>query len=200
MKKLFLTLCMFVATGAFLADSANAESVAVKKVIEVPGATKEQLMQKVREWSERYAEFYSTDAKSGIVVSNGEIAYPSPPIDRAQYAFLFKSKNYVQNNKVTVTFEDVMLRTPRQYNAESGAAMSYIGGEAEPVKSKKDIAAANKILNYTAVNLEDFLHKKTVTSCPLERCEECGLLLTSPAELKKHYEKFHKEHESMPKK
>ncbi len=198
MKKLFITLCMFVATGAFLAASANAEAVAVNKAIEVPGATKEQLIQKVREWSERYTEFYSVDANS--VVANGEIAYPSPPIDRVQYVFLFKIKNYVQNNKVTVTFEDVMLRTPRQYSAESGDTMSYIGGKAEPVKSKKDIAAANKILNYTAVNLEDFLHKKTVTSSPLERCEVCGLLLTSPAELKKHYEKFHKEHESMPKK
>ena len=198
MKKLLLTLCIFIATGAFLAASANAETVTVQKVIEVPGATKEQLMQKVREWSERYAEFYSVDANS--VVANGEIAYPSPPIDRVQYVFLFKSKNYVQNNKVTVTFEDVMLRTPRQYSGESGDVLSYIGGEAEPVKSKKDIAAANKILNYTAVNLEDFLRKKTVTSSPLERCEECGLLLTSPAELKKHYEKFHKEHESMPKK
>lgn len=199
MKKLFLTLCIFIATGAFLAASANAETIAVKKVIEVPGATKEQLMQKVREWSESYAEFYSADAKSGIVAVNGEIAYPSPPIDRIQYVFLFKSKNYVQNNKVTVTFEDVMLRTPRQYSGESGEAMSYIGGEAVPVKSNKDIAAANKILSYAAVNLEDFLHKKTVTSSPLVRCEECGLLLTSPAELKEHYEKFHKGHESMPK-
>ena len=123
MKKLFLTLCIFIATGAFLAASANAETVAVNKVIEVPGATKEQLMQKVREWSERYAEFYSVDANS--VVANGEIAYPSPPIDRVQYVFLFKSKNYVQNNKVTVTFEDVMLRTPRQYSASRIVAMSF---------------------------------------------------------------------------
>ncbi len=200
MKKLLLILCMFAVTGAFLAASAHAATVAVTKVIEVPGANKEQIIQKVRDWSVRYAEFYSADVNSGIVVANGEIAYPSPPIDRNEYTFLFKMKNTIQNKKDTVTFEDVMLKAPVTYlPADTGAGPTTMGGEAEPVKSKKDIAAANKILNYTAVNLEDYLHNKTVTTCPLERCRDCGLLLTSPAELKEHYLKFHERHESMPK-
>ena len=199
MKKLFLTLCMFVAIGALIGTSAHAENLTVKKVIEVPGATKGQIMQKVREWSANYAKFYSADAKSGIVVANGEIAYPSPPIDRIQYRFLFKIKNTVQNNRDTVTFEDVMLQAPRSYMTESvGASTPYYGGEVNPVKSKKDIAAANKVLNYVAVNLEDYLHGKASTACPMGRCPECGILQTSPKETNEHI-KTHGGHESMPK-
>lgn len=205
MKKLFLTLCMFVATVAFLAASTHAETVAVKKVIKVPGTTKEQIIQKVRTWSMRYARFYSADVKSGVIVANGEIAYPSPPIDRIQYTFLFKMKNKIQNNEDTVTFEEVMLKAPVTYlPSNTGAGPTTIGGEAEPVKSRNDIAAANKILNYIAVNLEDYLHNKTVTTCPMERCPECGVLCISPKEMKEHMKthehmKGHTEHESAPK-
>jgi hypothetical protein len=185
MKKLFLTLCMLIATGAFLAAPAHAESVAVKKVVEVPGATKEQIIQKVRTWAGRYAR--DCDVKTGTITANGEIAYPSPPIDRIQYTFLFKMTNNIQNNKDTVTFEEVTLKAPVSYlPSDTGAGPTTIGGEIEPVKSKKDIEAANKVLNYIAVNLEDYLHNKTETTCPLERCKDCGVLSTSPDTMKEH--------------
>lgn len=102
MKRLFLTLGMLVAMGAVIGTSAYAENLAVNKVIKVPGATREQLFQKVRTWSERYGRSYSADGKSGVIVANGEIEYPSPPIDRIQYSFLFKIKNSVRKNKVAV--------------------------------------------------------------------------------------------------
>ncbi len=193
MKRLFLTLGMLVVTGVFVGTSAYAENLTVKKVIEVPGATKEQLFQKVLEWPERYGRFYSADENSGVIVTNGEIEYPSPPIDRIQYSFLFKIKNSIQKNKVTVAFEDVMLKTHKSYVAESVAGQPYIGGEVGPVQSKKDIAAANKILNYVATNLADYLHSKATTSCPMERCKECGLLCTSPEQMKE-YMKLHGGH------
>lgn len=190
-------MCMFVATGAFLAVSAHADTIAANKVIEVPGATKEQIIQKVRTWAGKYSRDYND--KTGTITANGEIAYPSPPIDRIQYTFLFKMKNKIQNNRDTVTFEEVMLKAPVSYlPADTGAGPTTIGGEIEPVKSKKDIAAANKILNYITVNLEDYLHNKAATACPMERCKECGLLCTSPEEMKEHM-KSHTGHESAPK-
>lgn len=199
MKKLFMTLCMLVAAVAFFGASVNAETVAVKKVIQVPGATKEQLFQKVRTWSERYGQSYSTDAKSGVIMVNGEIAYPSPPIDRIQYAFPFKMKNNIQNNIVTVTFDDVMLKAPKSYLPESvGAATPFIGGEVGPVKSKKDVTVVTNSLNLIATNLESFLLNKTGTAT-LMRCPDCGVLCTSPEQMKEHMKvhehmKGHPEH------
>ncbi len=200
MKKLFPTLGMLVATVVFLGQSAYAETVMATKVIEVPGATTGQLIQKVCAWTGKYGRFYSVDEKSAVVVANAEIFYPSPrPIGRFKYTFLFKIRNTIQNNRDTVTFEDVMLKAPEYYMAESvGPATPYYGGEVNPVKSKKDIAAANKIFDYIAVNLEDYLHSKATTSCPMGRCPECGILQTSPKETNEHM-KTHGGHESAPK-
>jgi len=199
MKKLFLTLTMLMATVAFLGRSAYAETVILTKVIEVPGATTEQLIQKVCSWVGKYGRFYSIDEKSAVIVANVEIFYPSPrPIDRFKYTFLIKIKNTIQNDKDTVTFEEVMLKAPRYYMAESvGAATPYYGGEVTPVKSKRDIAAANKIFQYVAVNLEDYMHSKASTACPMGRCPECGILQTSPKEINEHV-KTHGGHESVP--
>ncbi len=200
MKKLVLTFAMLVATVAFLGASAYADSVMATKVMEVPGATTDQLIQKVCSWAGKYGRFYSIDEKSAVIVADAEIYYPSPrPIDRFKYTFLFKIKNTIQNNRDTVTFEDVMLKAPEYYMAESvGPATPYYGGEVNPVKSKKDIAAANKIFDYVAINLEDYLHGKASTACPMGRCPECGILQTSPKETNEHI-KTHGGRESMPK-
>lgn len=188
MKKVFLTFGMFIVTAAFLGMTAQAaQTVAVKKVIEVPGASGGQVFDKARGWSETYGSISSADPKAGVIVSNGEIAYPSPPIDRIQYTILFKMKNSVQNNKDTVTFEDVMLKAPKSYITESvGASTDYTGGEITEVKSGKDVAAANKALDYVANNLGDYLLDKTATASPLVKCPVCPTLTTSPGELKEH--------------
>jgi len=200
MKRSVLIFGMLLVIGAFLGNTVRAaEPVLMKKVIEVPNATKEKIFEKVRTWSETYVQSYSSDLKSGVVVANGEISYPAPTIDRIQYTILFKMKNTIQNNKDTVAFEDVMLKAPRSYLTESvGAAPPFIGGEVAPIKSKKDIAAANNVLNYVANNLGDNLMNKSASACPIEKCRECGLLATSPAEMKEHM-KGHGGHQSAPK-
>jgi len=168
MKRLLLIFGMLIATGAFLGITTQAaETVLMKRVIEVPGATKEKIFDKVRTWSEMYAQSFSSDPKSGVIVANGEISYPSPTVDRIQYTILFKMKNTIENNKDTVAFEEVMLKVPKSYLTESvGASTPFIGGEVVPVKSKKDIAAANNVLNYLADNLGDNLMNKTLTGKP----------------------------------
>ncbi len=183
MKKLLLTLGVLV---AFLGASAYAETFAVTKVVEVPGATKAQVFQKVRTWSERFSKYYNADEKSGVIVTYAEIAYPSPPVDRIQYTFVFKIKNTVQNNKDTLVFQDVMLKAPRVYSPDVTSGLPFYGGEVNPAKSKKDIAAENKVLNYVATNLTDYLHAKASTTCPMERNAQCGVLFSSPEEMQKH--------------
>jgi hypothetical protein len=171
----------------FQVVSAHAANVAINKVIEVPGATNEQIIQKVRTWAKTYAQNYHVDSKTGTIAVNGEIAYPSAPINRILYTFLFKMENKIQNNKDTVTFEDVTLKAPVSYlAADTPMGPTTIGGETEPVKSKKDIEAANKVLTNIAVNLDDYLHNKSETACPLERCKDCGVLSTSPEDMKEH--------------
>lgn len=188
MKKVFLAFVMPIVTATFFAIGAQAaQTVAVKKVIEVPGASSGQVFDKARNWGETYGNVSSADPKSGVLVTSGEIAYPSPSVDRIQYTILFKAKSSVQNNKDTVTFEDVMLKAPKSYITESvGASTEYTGGEVTEVKSGKDVAAANKALDYVATNLGDYLLGKTETACPLVKCPVCPELTTSPAEMKEH--------------
>ena len=197
MRKLFLALGMFIGTLIFMGRPVQAaETVTVKKVIDVPGATQEQVFEKARKWSETYGSVSSADPKAGVVVATGEITYPSPPVDRVQYTILYKVKNSVENNKSTVTFEDVRLQAPKSYIAESvGATRDYTGGETTEVKSGKDIAAANKALNHVADNLGDYLLGNTQTTSPLLKCPVCPTLTTSPEEMKEHM----KTHEHGPK-
>lgn len=187
MKRIFLTLFMLVATVGFIGPSAYGDTFTGKKVIEVPGATKAQLIQQVRKWSEKYGKCYCADEESGVIVTNAEIAYPSPPIDRIQHRFLFKIKNTVQNNRDTLEFEEIMLQSPTTYST-SDTLPTAIGGEIKEVKSDKDMAAANKAMNYVASNLTDYLQGKTGTSSSMERCPECGILGT-PQEMQEHMKK-----------
>jgi len=199
MKKILLFFVMFLATGVLFAAAAQAETIAVKRIIEVPSAGKEQILDKVRAWSKLYGSSYHADLGSGVVVTNGEIGYPSPPIDRIQYTFAFKMENKIQDKKDTVTFEEVMLKSPTSYlPSDTGGGETTIKGEAEPVKAEKDVAAANSMLNYLADNLGDYLNGKTEVTCPLEKCPDCGVLYRTPAEMKEHM-KGHGGHESVPK-
>jgi hypothetical protein len=182
MKKLIMTLGMFLTTIALYGLTAQAETIAITKVISVPGANKEQVLEKVQTWSGKYGRSYNVDAKTGIVVASGEIIYPSPSIDRIQYTILFEMKNRIQGNKDTVTFEKVMVKSPTNY-LEYGEA---IAGQASPVKSKKDVAAATKILTHVANNLEAYLFGKSTEACSLVKCPECAVLCPSSEEMKEH--------------
>lgn len=200
MKKMIMTLGMFLATIALFGVTAQAETVAVKKVIAVPDATSSQVMEKVKTWAEKYGRSYNVDAKTGIVAASGEITYPSPSVDRIQYTILFEMKNKIQGNKDTVTFEKVMLKSPTTYLPET---MESIAGQASPVKSKKDIAAANKVLANIADNLEAFLLGKSAEACPLEKCPECAVLSPTSEKMQEHMKthehmKGHPEHETAP--
>lgn len=200
MKKLLMTLGMLLATTALSGMIAQAETVTVTKVISVPGANKEQVLEKVQTWAGKYSRSYSGDAKSGIVMTSGEITYPSPSVDRIQYTIFFEMKNKIQGNKNTVTFEKVMLKSPSQFLSDSNET---IAGQASPIKSKKDIAAANKALAHVADNLEAYLLAKSDAACPLMKCPDCGLLGTSPEEMKEHMKgheqmKGHPGHEPAP--
>jgi len=187
MKRLISTLGMFIASFAFLAITAHAETVAINKTIEVPGATKEQVLNKVREWSSRYAQGYNVDSKAGIIVANGEITYPDPPVDRIQFTIVYNMKNTIEGNKDTVTFEGVMLKSPAEYvPASTSMGPATIGGELKPLKAKRDIVAANNVLTYTADNLKDYLLGKTGTVGPLMRCPECGVTSPTGPTMKEH--------------
>lgn len=200
MKKLIMTFGMFLATIALSGLTAQAETVAVKKVITVPGATKAQVVEKVKDWAGKFGRYYNVDAKTGIVTANGEITYPSPSIDRIKYTILFEMKNTIQGNKDTVTFEKVMLKSPEVFLSDSNQT---IAGSTEKIKAKRDVAAATKVLNHIADNLEAYLLAKSDAACPLEKCPHCKLLAPSSEEMKEHMKTHehmegHPEHETAP--
>lgn len=194
MKKILIVSGMFMATIALSGMAAQAETVAIRKVIAVPGATSSQVMEKVKSWAGKYGRSYNLDAKTGIVLASGEITYPSPSIDRIKYTILFEMKNTIKGNKDTVTFEKVMLKAPEIFLSDSGQT---IAGYTEQIKAKKDVAAATKVLNHIADNLEAYLLAKSDTACPLEKCPHCQLLAPSPEEMQEHM-KIHEHMKGYP--
>jgi len=189
MKKLFLTIGMLITSIALYGMAAQAGTFPVTKVIEVPGATKEQVMDKVSAWAGSYGKASKVDAKTGSITATGEIAYPSPPLDRIQHTIAFEMKNTVQGNKDIVTFDKVMLKSPIEY-LEYGRTS---GGQTSPLKTEKDIAAATSRLAYIADNLEAYLLGKGTESCPLVKCPDCAVLCPTSEEMKEHM----KTHEHM---
>ena len=196
MKRMLVTLGMLITSVALYGMTAQAETFPVTKVIEVPGATEKQVMDKVATWTGSYGQASQVDAKTGTITTKGEITYPSPPVDRIQYTIAYDMKNTIQGNKNTVTFENVMLKSPTNYLTESDEA---IAGKASPVKTDQDRAAATSRLTYVADNLEAYLLAKSEASCPLVKCPECPVMGTSPEEMKEHM-KSHPEHGTTPKK
>lgn len=182
MKKLMLSFGMLITTIAF-GMAAQAGTFPVTKVIEVPGATKDQIVDKVSAWAGSYAQDSKVDARTGVVTSKGMIVYPAPPVDRIQYVIAFDMKNTVTDNKNTVTFDNVVLKSPTTYSAETGEAFA---GSTMPVKSEKDVAAATSRLTYVADNLEAYLLGKGAGSCPLTKCPECAVLCPTSDEMKEH--------------
>lgn len=195
MKKLLVTLGILLAATSLTGLTVRAETALFKKVIVVPGASNQEVVEKVKAWAGQYARVNDVASETGTVVANGEITYPSPPIDRIQYTILFDMKNDIQGNTDTVTFENVMLKSPDRY--VSSDANEQIAGKTTPVKSEKDMAAANKRLSYITDNLESYLLTKTEVAGPLMKCPECPVLGTSPEEMKEHM-KLHSGDEAVP--
>jgi hypothetical protein len=193
MKKLFLILGMFITTIALYGVTAQAGTFGVTKVIEVPGATDKQVMDKVSAWAGSYAQASQVDARTGIVTVKGEITYPSPPVDRVLYTIAFEMKNTVQGDKDIVTFDKVMLKSPKEY-LEYGPP---IAGQTSKLESDKDIAAATSRLTYVTDNLETYLLGKSDAACPLVKCPECSVLCPTSEEMMEHM-KTHPEHGTAP--
>jgi hypothetical protein len=158
-------------------------TIASSKVIVVPGGTQKQLFNKVRDWSKRYASSSREEPASGLIVSKGEITYPSPSIDRIQYTFLFTMKNVIQGNKDTVTFEKVLLKSPTSYIQETN---EEIASTTAPITSESDKIAAQKVFANITNNLEASLLAKSDEGCSLTKCPECATLSSSPTEMKEH--------------
>jgi hypothetical protein len=194
MKRLILILGMFITTIALYGVTAQAETFAAAKVIEVPGATEKQVMEKVNTWAGSYAQASRVDAKTGIITIKGESTYPSPPLDRIQYTIAFELKNTIQGNKDTVTFENVMLKSPTTYLPDSS---EEIPGQATPVIADRDRSAVTSRLTYVTENLEAYLLGKSTESCPLVKCPDCSVVSPSSEEMKEHM-KVHPEHGTAP--
>jgi hypothetical protein len=70
-------------------------------------------------------------------------------------------KHIIQNNKDTVTFERIMLKSPKEYIIEGSFPDDYVGGGKEtPVTSKRDRETAQFLFNSITDNLKDSLQTK----------------------------------------
>jgi hypothetical protein len=161
MKKLYLLLLVFVA-GSVGIQTAQADSLMkVTKAIEVNGESKDQIFKNAHDWVVRHGHLNSDNPNAGVILGTVEIGYPSAPVDRVQYTYVFQMKHEIQNNKDTVTFERIMLKSPKEYILEGLFPDDYVGGGKEtPVTSKRDRETAQFLFNSITDNLKDSLQTK----------------------------------------
>lgn len=152
------------------------KDVIVSKVVVVPGANKEQIFDKVCDWSRRYTRSSCVDKSTGTIVSAGEISYPSSTIDRIQYTFLFTVKNSVQGNRNTVSFEKILMQSPTVYDSENNAE---IPGKTCQITSERDRTAAKKALTYLTDKLESYLLTGSDEGHVIIRCPSCEIVSSS---------------------
>jgi hypothetical protein len=158
MNKLFLFFLMLLAGCAGLQKAPQEQAMSISKIIEVPGASKEQMFKNTKGWVSMFVQLKNADSAAGIILAKGEVAYPSPPIDRIEYTFVFTMKNEIRDNKDMVTFDQIMLRSPIGYlPVDTGAGEKYIPATESVPVSKKDVEAAKYAIGYIADNLESYL-------------------------------------------
>ncbi len=160
MKKLFLIFLIFLAGCAGMKTTQQDPPMTITKVIEVDGASKDQIFKNAHNWVVRYWRLNSANPGSGIILGTGEVGYPSAPADRVEYTYVFQMRQEIRDNKDTITFEKIMLKSPKNYIQESAFPDAYYGGEESPVTSKRDLETAQYLINYISDNLKDSLQTK----------------------------------------
>jgi hypothetical protein len=159
MKRFFLFVFLFLSGCAGVQTAPQEHAMTISKIIEVPGSTKEQIFKKANNWVEKNWRLYSSNVDSGVIIGSGEVGYLSAPVDRLDYTFVFQMRHEIQDNNDTVTFEKIMLKSPKDYSADYSTENAYTGGEESPITSKKDSEAAQDVFHHISDNLTDFLRR-----------------------------------------
>lgn len=158
MKKLLFLLLMVLMGCAGVRKTP--EQASLQRVLEVPGMTGSQVFDKSYSWVVKYMNLQSANPSTGAIVARGEVAYPSPPPDRVEYTIVFRMKNQAADNRDVVTFDNVMLKAPRQYSLEATRmSPSFTGGEETSMTSPGDAAVADAVFNILADNLKQYLQR-----------------------------------------
>lgn len=161
MKRLFIFFLLLMAGCAGMQKAPQEQAMSISKVIEVPGSSKEQIFKNTQGWANMFVQLKSADSNAGIILANGEVGYPSPPVDRIEYTFVFTMKNEIRDNRDMVTFDKIMLRSPKEYlPVDTGGGEKYIPATESVPVSKKDVEAAQYAVGYIADNLERYLQTK----------------------------------------
>ena len=98
MKKILLLLSLFLAGCAGMKTQPQ-ESLTITKVIYVDSAGKEQIFKNAHKWVVTYWHLTSANPDSGIIMGTGEVGYPSAPVDRVEYTYVFQMRHEIQDNK-----------------------------------------------------------------------------------------------------
>jgi hypothetical protein len=161
MRKLFLFFLLLLTGCAGMQAAPQEQTMSISKIIVVPGASEEQIYNNTKGWVNMFVQLKNADSNTGIILAKGEVAYPSPPIDRIEYTFVFTMKNEIRDNKDTVTFEKIMLRSPKQYlPLDTGAGEKYIPSTESTPTAKRDVEAAQNAIGYIADNLQSYLQTR----------------------------------------
>ncbi len=171
MKTIAISFALLVA-GCVAYRPMPVEELIVRTGIEVPELPRQKIFDESKEWivrhlysKEKIIEF--ADRNAGIIVANGYIDYPSTgnleSIDRIQYTISFVMREDVRDSGLTLTFADLELYVPKNYNPYSRwwPMQEYTGGYYVPLRDRRDYLAARKGLLEIARGLEEHLRKKS---------------------------------------
>ncbi len=154
MKRMGFLLLLMLAGCAAYRPVPPGEMV-IRTKLEVPVMAQEEIFRKSRAWIERHLNsrgkiIASADRKAGVILANGYIDYPATDkleaIDRIQYTISFSMKEEIGDSGVSLTFSDLMLDIPKNYQVHGRfwPLQEYTGGYSVPIEFREDLDAAKR--------------------------------------------------------
>ncbi len=151
------------------------EQLTVRKILEVPGLTKERIFDKSRLWVARNFKPYKAvslfenrrvsaleyaSKKDGILIATGNINYPAAGYSatggyKTYWEVTFTMEEDIKDGKARVTFTNLDIYVPKLWCGNIYS--EWLGAYDKPLTDPEDMAAVAPVLNGLADRLGEFL-------------------------------------------
>jgi hypothetical protein len=176
MKKFIITLILVLtAAGCAGVQTLPPQELTVRKVLEVPGMTKEQIFDKSKLWIARNFKPYKAvrlfdsrkisvleyaNKMKGILIATGTINYPAGTFSATQgyktfWEVTFTMEEDIKDGRVRVTFSNLDIYVPKLWCGNIYS--EWLGAYDKPLTDPEDMTAVTPVLNGLADKLGEFL-------------------------------------------
>lgn len=174
-RAITIIIAALVIAGCAGVQAAPPEQLAVQKILDVPGMTKQQIYENSRLWIARSFNPYKAvwlfkrktapvleyaDENKGILIATGNIPYPHREYSltegyKAYWEVTFTMEVDVRDGKARVTFSNLDIYVPKLWCGNIYS--EWLGAYDKPLTAVEDMEAVRPVLTGLAGRLGEFL-------------------------------------------